>query len=254
MDNQQTLIIILVSIFIATCLFVIISISLQQKWLQRKNYSLFLQQHLTKTHYQVVAEHLNSVRKFRHDIANHIHTLNYLIETETDNTIFINHKHAMKTPLSTLQGANYCNDIVIDAVVHNKIKECQNASVRSFISMQNFDVGTIGTIDLVALLYNLFDNAIDACQKISDVNKRFIEFTTTQYNNYLIITIKNSINPNKKLNHMLKPTKQSYWHGLGTSIIQQTTINYDGDVQYEICDRFFKLTLLLNNQQLEGSS
>ena len=252
MDNHSTLILTIGSAGAVIFLFAMISVALHQRWMQQKNYTLFLQQHLTKTHYQMLTDHLESVRRFRHDIANHIHTLNYLIKTEPNNTLFIEHKHTMEKPLSKLQEANFCSDIVIDAVIHNKVKECQKASIRPIISLQDFDNVTIKTIDLVALLYNLFDNAIEACQKITNTNKRFIEFTTHSHDNYLIIAIKNSIDSNEQLDPLLKSTKQSYWHGLGTSIIQQIVAKYDGNTQNEISNDFFKLTLYLNNHQSEA--
>jgi len=249
MGLNENLIFYLFLIIVFLFLFLLITAALKHRRMQQENYNLIQQQDFMEIHYQALQEHLDSIRKFRHDIANHLQTLNHLMKDETNPSVFIEHGQTFKNHLDTLKKIDYCDDIVIDAVLHNKQTTCENHQITVTFDLVDFNRGDIETIHLVCLLYNVFDNAIESCQKIADTSKRYIRLTTRCYHNYLLITMKNSIPENQIINHDLKTTKEKkYRHGAGIPIIKDIVEMYDGKMEYQTADNYFKIILYLKNQ------
>ena len=92
--------------------------------------------------------------------------------------------------------------------------------------------------DLLAILNNLLDNAIDACKKESD-KKLFIQMITIK--SFLKITIKNSCSENVFLQNPHLETKKSdrSYHGFGLKIVQKIAKSYHGTLRTEQIDDFF---------------
>lgn len=75
----------------------------------------------------------------------------------------------------------------------------------------------IDKIDLVLIMSNLIDNAIDAT---SECATKRINLTIDNYNNFTLIVLQNPYNQINKDNHKLYTTKQNH-QGLGLEIIEK---------------------------------
>ena len=104
--------------------------------------------------------------------------------------------------------------------------------------------------NLLAILNNLLDNAIDACKKESD-KKLFIQMITIK--SFLKITIKNSCSENVFLQNPHLETKKSdrSYHGFGLKIVQKIAKSYHGTLRTEQIDDFFLQRSCFNLHHLQ---
>ena len=72
-------------------------------------------------------------------------------------------------------------------------------------------------------------NAIEACEKINDMNERNIEMKLAQYNNKIFVKITNRINDIIIVeNNMLKTSKEDKKnHGLGSGNVEKAVGKYN---------------------------
>ena len=87
----------------------------------------------------------------------------------------------------------------------------------------------IQDIDMCALLANLLDNAIEACEKIED-ESRWIHLKIRRKSEMLLILLENSIVESKKDKESFFVTtkKNKIYHGLGLKSIENVVQKYEG--------------------------
>ena len=84
--------------------------------------------------------------------------------------------------------------------------------------------------DLSSIFFNLMDNGIESCLK-SGADKPFIQITAKPSANFLAIHMVNSKDPSQKFNHKTNKT-DSWSHGFGLAIIEDSADRYDGTCQW----------------------
>lgn len=150
--------------------------------------------------YKTLSHSVESARKYRHDLAKHINTLERL-RTKTENE-------------------------VLDALLTIKGKECMEKNIPFYIEIGNRDVGKIQEMDMVSLFYNLLDNAMEANEKIKEGERGIWLFIDNQEGE-LQIEVRNYIVGNQIPDFRTKKRNRKE-HGLGMEIIMDVIKKYNG--------------------------
>lgn len=209
---------------------------------------MIFQTDLIEKHYIEVENMYQQVRGWRHDYRNHIQTLKaYMSVNEYDKvTSYLNH---LDEDLTTVDTIIKTGNIIIDAILNSKI---------SLANAKNIDVNVkanvptnlnISEIDLCIIIGNLFDNALEACEKIDANNAKFIRVFIGIKNTQLYIYIANTAPKGKltKINGRFNSNKHSY-HGFGLMRIDKTVEKYKGYLKRSSEDGAFTTEILLPTQ------
>ena len=105
--------------------------------------------------------------------------------------------------------------------------------------------------DMISLLGNLLDNAIEACEKITD-GKKCLKFGMLCFNQSLVISTENSTNSGPIDFSTTKPDKNR--HGFGYKSIQKIVRKYHGSFQSSFCGEQIKIEILLWNSDTVSAS
>ena len=97
--------------------------------------------------------------------------------------------------------------------------------------------------DLSSVLFNILDNAIEACRSSEDLKKN-LSLSLTTSKGFLSILVRNTKDPQIVFNHSTTK-KNSVHHGLGLSIIEDICRKYDGSWQWNDCGDTFESVILL---------
>ncbi len=108
---------------------------------------------------------------------------------------------------------------------------------------------------LAAILTNLFNNGVEACEKLPK-EKRSVSITVNCVNNFLLIRVVNSILPNsvkEKNGRLVSTKKNSREHGFGVKIIKNLTEENGGCFEYTVEEERFiaNVMLRLNGEDSE---
>jgi len=238
---------------IGTAILLVIGYIAWQKWKKQtlyfENQYLLLQQNIIKEHHELVEEQLRAAARARHDIADHLQTVETLISTHGDQNQISQYTERLKGMHKKLCRVIYCNNSVINSVLHNKMKLCTAENIKVTMDMHSFQEGQIEDIDILSILYNVLNNAIEACQKV-EPEKRFLEFSCGQIANQLIIKIKNSMKADtiqKQEKKLLTSKKDKYRHGYGMQIVADTVKKHNGTLLVDAVGEIFTVIITLEN-------
>jgi len=95
--------------------------------------------------------------------------------------------------------------------------------------------------DIASLLGNILDNAIETCQKCQA--KRVIKLQLLYYNQALVLKSENSTDG--LVRDLRTRKKNQAEHGLGMKGVQVIVDRYNGDWDYDIEDKYFRIEVTL---------
>lgn len=171
----------------------------------------------------------SNIRKVRHDLKNHFSVIKGCLERgETDACYdYINSIQQTVESMGTLIRSG---NSVIDYMINSKLSNLEGVQVLISGFVGNF--GDVTDADMVSILGNILDNAVEALEYVSGTKRLELYFSKLKQNR--IIVCKNSISKsvlenNEKLISVKKDTES---HGLGHQIIEATVKKYGGIVGY----------------------
>ena len=177
----------------------------------------------------VLDEH---VRKMRHDLKNHVTTLNMLLSDEEHGQERAKQyllEYVRQT--AALQEFVKTKNSVADAVLNAKLMYCKEQDIPAVISVDKNIRGLTQT-ELCCVLGNLLDNAIEAELKLSKAQRK-IEIKIVMIEEVLDILIRNRIaepvlQDVQKVENIGTTKQDAENHGFGLKNVREIVKKYDG--------------------------
>ena len=173
----------------------------------------------------------SNIRKVQHDMKQHITVISGFIE---DNKIESCKEYLDKLlpNVGNIGNLISSDNKALDYLINSKLTPLRDTKI--VISGSIGDLSDIREFDLICLMGNILDNAIEALERVKNPNDKRIELLFIKQNSNRIIICKNSIEGSVlKSNKELVTTKKSKdAHGFGTKIIAKIVSDYHGMVDY----------------------
>ena len=135
-------------------------------------------------------------------------------------------------------------NVAFDAIISTKRTFAESKGIEFVTNIQIPEKLNIEAIDLCVIFGNALDNAIEACEKFTDV-RRYISLSAVYDEQQLICKIVNSaIKPNDTLN-TTKPDKNN--HGFGIENIKQALSKYNHVMKIDQSNGEFVLSFVIFN-------
>lgn len=138
------------------------------------------------------------------------------------------------------------NHAIINAVLNAKYEEAIDKNIIFICKINDMSKIQLDYQDIVVLLSNLLNNAIEACQKCN-MNK-IIKMKIVHENNNLILSVKNTYNGEIKYkNGFMISTKRnnSQKHGLGFQNIVYIIKKNNGDYVVDFTNEEFYISIII---------
>ncbi len=245
--NQIILGIVSVLLLLAT-LFVFFSF---QANAHRENKLLLLQQEQDKiktdiTYYEILEKQNNNLRAYAHDAKNHLSTIKNLNDNPEVEMYISKMIERLAEYCKVCHSGNHALDVVIDKYV----TECDLNNIAFKFDIKNNNLSQVEPYDLVAILGNLLDNALEAAEQSQD---KMVSIETDFRNNFSVIIVSNSCDKNPQLSNSEFPvtTKSNKrLHGFGLKSVRKTIKKYNGDIAFEYIskEKVFIVTIMIDEQ------
>lgn len=186
-------------------------------------------------------------RQLRHDMKNHLLAIRTLMGEEKDEKLkdYLDNllDRASNEPVAVETGNH-----TLDGLLSQKASVLRLSSIRFDTILDFRGIDFISNMDLCTIFGNAVDNAIEACRKVENVERRYISIHSEKSAGQLIISFINSYQGQIQMRNGLPVTskKDPHWHGLGLSSIYKTVRKYGGVAQMDLSvPEQFSLTILI---------
>lgn len=193
-------------------------------------------------HAEKMAEVYSEIRKWKHDYNNQMAALGTIALNSgcTEVTDYIEKTTGVFAQLVIINTGNP----IIDAVLSDKIQTAEKCGIHVAYSIAIPEKVSDKGHEISSILYNLFDNAIEALQS-SDVEKE-IFFEMLKKENTICIKIKNPTDGKYSIvNGSILTTKRENNHGYGLKIIKSMVKKCDGNIDIEPTPTSFSVTIII---------
>lgn len=182
--------------------------------------------------YTMIQDRIELTRRYRHDLAKHIQTLEALSwQDQTGDTR--EYMDGLKMCYQQLKKDEYTTNEVINTVISIKKQQCEEKEIPLELEIEEDNYSTLTDIDMVGLLYNLLDNAVEASERAGAGNRKGIFMKMWNQEGSIRIRVQNYVAPGEEVKfETYKEEKEE--HGIGMRIIEYLVKKYQGKSEIEI--------------------
>ena len=213
--------------------------------------------------YKMLEEQYRQAERLRHDMKNHTIALSGLLENKE--------YRKMAEYLKTMEYNGNLSDkemsgsTAVDAILYQKRTHAEQNNIIWECDVKIPKACGINEFDLCVLFGNLLDNAIEACERMQDIEARFINIMADAVKGCFLLEIRNSTDttntpdtrydsanisrikhkhtdiPDALYTHKETPEE----HGIGLLNIDDVVRNYNGAMNIEVKDGIFTISILI---------
>lgn len=196
-------------------------------------------------YYREVSHFQKQINKLYHDLKNHILIANQLNSEKLKGE----YTESLERYFSEFQVKVNSGNEILDILLLKKAEECKRKKIDIKLYV-NFSKGSfVNLVDVSIIFGNVLDNAIEACERITD-EKKWIELFVDEYEDFIYIKISNPFSLVKKEKGRLMSLKNDdEKHGLGLECLEDTLRKYGGTCIYTTEQSVFKLTAIIPIRQ-----
>lgn len=191
---------------------------------------------------QIISQSTESIRLLKHDFKDHINMLSSLYKNDKSNEI---ESYICKI-LGNIEKESFANsnNFVIDSILNFKLRGIKNSDIKLSLDVSVPITVNIIAYDLTAILANLLDNAIIACEKSK---KKLLDIKISSKMDNLIILINNSYDGQIICENGKLQTTKSFKsnHGLGLKSIEKVLEKYDGEMRINYTSDTFSTSVII---------
>lgn len=229
---------------------------------EERNRSVILGQQL-----ESMEEHLREtervyagVRTMKHDMKNQIAVITELMDHSQARAELQNYLEQMNNTLSALDFPCRTGNAAVDTLVGIKYHEMRERIPDVLFQHEELLIPAglkVSSMDLSLILGNALDNAIEACQRMSEragkaAEPPWIRVSTMMKESYFFLEIANSFDGELRYSAGQEfpetEKEDSSLHGIGLQSIQSATRKYHGGVDWKAEEKVFTLTVMLKNE------
>lgn len=232
-------------IMIVTDIIVYILYEKQERVIEIQAQNQALRQYIDaqQIEYQHHMEITEKERIIRHDMKNYMLLLkSYALEQDTHKIIELVDEKFNKLEYEREQ--IHTGNKYLDIILSNKIRMAESQNIKVSTDIQTLGVIHIDSEDLIVMIGNLFDNAIEAATQC--VEKK-IEIMIRFEKQMFVFSINNSVSKPVVLlkGGEIRSTKKEPGHGIGIPSVHRLAMKYDGDLTLSNKDNMFYVKLVL---------
>lgn len=195
-----------------------------------------------KHYYDILDRQNQQLMMYAHDAKNHLAAIQSLSEDPQ----IRGYVDKLSGELERYTQSCHSGNKLLDVILNRYVLECQRRGLDFEYNVKACNFGDIEDMDLVTILGNLMDNAIEAADKSQE---KTVYLETSLRNAYRVILIQNSSLPPRESNGHLQTSKSDRSiHGFGLKSVAKCLKKYHGDLHwdYDEDDHLFTMTVMID--------
>lgn len=189
-------------------------------------YELSLSERLNEmylSNYMEISHKYEESKAIIHDIKKHISVAEKMKDDNKAQTKYLSEVYDR---MNDLFNFFHCSNKILSIILSQKISYAKSKGIKVNVSVEDVPMDFIRDFDITAIFANLWDNAIEACDKVNE--GKYIAMDISRHNDFLLINIENSFNgviiKDKDVYTSTKPDHD----GVGLKSVKLVVEKYDG--------------------------
>lgn len=194
---------------------------------------------MQQSYYTLLEKQQKQIREMQHDINNHVAVIRSLTANAEEGTDLKQYAEELTAP--KLLHLHYCRNTILNALLVNKAADCRKAGIEAEFVI-HLAAGTEGydDYDLVALVSNLLDNAIEAA---GTAENKQLALTMHLADGALSILCRNSCGADGTGSYAANQGKMT--RGNGRAIINRLVKKYSGELELRPEEGSYTVSVML---------
>ncbi len=195
--------------------------------------------------YRSISENFDNHKRKTHEYKNQISCIESLLDKKQYSKLE-EYVKKIYSSLNNESDAINTNNVIVNAILNTKYQEADAKGIVFVFRVNDLSELKIKDEDVVTILSNLLNNAIEACETCED--KKVIKFKFVKENDMIIIAVKNTFNYDLKYeNGEIKSTKTANVdeHGVGIKNVLKSIEKYDGSYVIEDKNKEFFFSIII---------
>lgn len=203
-----------------------------------------MQMELQKEYYSKLIRQDELIRSFRHNLRAHLQVL-HAYSREGDISKIKEYLEEIMGETAIDDAKVYTGNYEVDAILRPFINTGKQDGIDITVEGCIPNKSIIAVYDLCSLVYNLLKNAVEACEKIEEENKRKIKITVGEYDSHFYLEIGNAVSKDINVNgYSIPTTKQNKKeHGIGIGVVKSVIDKYDGRIDVSCENQWFQVEI-----------
>lgn len=187
-------------------------------------------------------------RRFLHDYKNQLNCIQGLLDCgqTKEASEYITQ---LTGNLRTVIGAINTNHTAVNIILNQKYQAARDKGITMAIVINDLSALIMPEEDLVALLANLLDNAIEACEKFDNtmIQSKMIQFKMILEEDQLVLSVRNPVRDPVQIknNTIITSKKNPAYHGIGLSTVDTVVRKYHATSSLTCENGWFSFSMLL---------
>ena len=200
---------------------------------------------LRKQHYEIMESKYDKSNEIIHDIKNHLLYISSLAYEDRNHKI-IDYIKSINEDINQVGYIIVTGNKILDIIVNEKIESIKSSNIKFNHSVENIKLDFMDKKDLVTIVGNLIDNAIEGCRHSKE---KTINFEMYSFNDFIVIKVINNCEMKPKVRRSILQTNklQRDYHGYGIKNIRRALGKYEGDLIWEYDEKSneFKVVIMM---------
>ena len=208
---------------------------------------------LEEQEYRNMAAKTTALQEMKHDMANHLHSLELMVDKASVPEI----QSYIDDLRATLENSHLflsTGNMAIDCILSSKLTSAKKADIHTDFSVMLPDYFEMDAVSICSLLGNLWDNAIEACLDIQQYTPEAtpsILFYLKPYQDMTIIHIENPFIGERTctIDGDYPTRKVSHEHGIGLKRIKSIVQKEQGILSIDTQNQIFSVHILIPGKE-----
>ena len=211
---------------------------------------------LEEMEYKTLIHTTESLREMKHDIDIHLDVIQSLSASGNldDLQSYIdNYHHSLAHTHHLLSTGN----TAIDCILSNKIDSAQKLNIKTEFSVLAPSNFPLDALSLSSLLGNMWNNAIEACQRLQDTQPDitpYIHFYIKPFQHMTVIHMENNYDRVIQQNDYYFSMKKEGFHGIGLKRMADIVVGVEGIFQINSDNHVFTVHIMIPQKEAENET
>lgn len=178
----------------------------------------------------VAMQSYNNERKLTHDFQNQMLVIRGMLDHAVPNKEIMEYIGQVSNYTSSSSLAVTTHRVAVDVLLNQKYALAKQKQIAFQVRLDDLSMFPLPDNELVVLLSNLIDNALEASEKILDESRRSITIKMSVNQSECLLSVENSVAYPVKIvnNHILTTKKHTEQHGYGLQNVASIVHTHDG--------------------------